>query len=122
MKMLDVIVYVSGKYTAGDITQNIKDARKVATQLWENGVPTICPHLNTANFELDCKATYDMYIDGDLIILDACDIIIMLPGWEGSKGAKIEKQRAELLGMTVIYWTNISHVMTQINEYISEQG
>ena len=37
--------------------------------------------------------------------LSMCDAIYMLNGWERSKGAKLEKQFAETLGMRIFYQT-----------------
>lgn len=39
----------------------------------------------------------------DLILLTACDAILMLPGWEQSGGANVERYLAEYLGMRVYY-------------------
>ena len=101
-----MIIYISGKYS-GSIAENIKEARKVAIEVWESGHVALCPHLNTAHFEEDCKLEYDDYIKGDLILLERCDAILMLEGWEESQGAQIELQYAEKLGLPVYYYPDI---------------
>lgn len=42
------------------------------------------------------------YIIRDLIILKSCDVIAMLPNWENSPGAKVERVFAEGCGIEVI--------------------
>ena len=101
-----MLIYVSGKYT-GDVDENILAARSVAIRLWELGHAALCPHLNTAHFEHDCNVGYDQYIEGDLNMIARCDAIVMVNGWEESKGAKIEKEYAEKLVMPVYYENNL---------------
>lgn len=48
---------------------------------------------------------YKDYIFIGLMKLSMCDAIYMLNGWERSKGAKLEKQFAETLGMRIFYQT-----------------
>ena len=102
-----MIVYISGPYTIGNIDENIQKARKVAIEVWESGNVALCPHLNTAHFELDCKCSYDDYLDGDLALLGRCDSILMMEGWEDSNGAKAEKKWAKGLGIPIYYYPNI---------------
>jgi hypothetical protein len=104
-----MIIYISGKYS-GDIDNNIALARKVAIEVWERGHVALCPHLNTANFEKDCKLQYDDYIKGDLLLIEGCQAILMLPGWEESQGAQIELEYAEKLGLPVYYYPDIPDV------------
>ena len=84
-----MVLYLAGPYR-GDIDANITAARKVAIELWERGYTVICPHLNTAHFEVDCNLPESEYIRRDLEILSRCDAIVMLPGWEKSEGACAE--------------------------------
>lgn len=94
-----MLIYLSGPYR-GNIAKNIEAARRVAVELWEQGYTVICPHLNTAFFERDCKITDD-YIRRDLEIVSRCDAVILLPGWQCSEGAREEKRAAEDLGIAV---------------------
>ena len=43
------------------------------------------------------------FVDRDLDALATCDAILMLPGWEKSKGATAEHAVAEWRGLTVLY-------------------
>ena len=95
-----MIIYTAGPYS-GDVDKNIAEARKWAIKLWEGGHAVICPHLNTAHMEKDCKASYEDYIAGDLKMVARCDAIFMLPGWEESKGAQIEHDYAKEQGIPI---------------------
>ncbi|QYC55130.1 hypothetical protein SEA_BOILGATE_50 [Mycobacterium phage Boilgate] len=46
---------------------------------------------------------WDWYMRRDLAELVKCDGIVLLPGWEQSKGARLEHHVAVTLGMTVTY-------------------
>ncbi|HRF49353.1 MAG TPA: DUF1937 family protein [Anaerolineales bacterium] len=105
-----MLVYVSGPYTAkthDEISANIQAAREVAIKLWEMGHAVICPHLNTAHFEVDCNAKYDDYMRGDFELLAVCDAIVMLPNWRDSNGAVAELNYANELGMGVFTAPNL---------------
>lgn len=104
-----MIIYLAGKYT-GDVDRNIADARKVAVACWEKGYATICPHLNTSHFEIDCGATYEDYMKGDMEILLRCDAIVMLPGWEDSPGARMERECAIQYGTPVYEYPELPRI------------
>ena len=98
------IAYISGPYrsdTADGIYQNIQTAREVARNYWYSGYAVICPHMNTAF--MDGADTDEMFLDGDLEILKRCDVIVMIPGWTESVGARHELAAAEKFGLEVIY-------------------
>ena len=88
--MRNIKVYISGLYSNGNTEKNINTARQTAIKVWEAGFTCLCPHLNTANFEKDCKCKYEDYIEGDLELLKVCDCLLMLKGWEDSNGARKE--------------------------------
>lgn len=98
--MKDKIIYISGKIRDDSLFKqecNIIDAMSVALECWKLGYPTICPHGNTHLF--DGELTWEEFITGDLLILDRCDIIIMVEGWQESTGAMRERQYAHMRGM-----------------------
>jgi hypothetical protein len=115
--MRDKLVYISGKYTAinkdgtfndRQIHMNILKAREYAIDIWEKGYTAICPHLNTYHFERDATLEWEDYIAGDLELLKRSDIIFMLPNWEQSKGAILEKEFAEKNKIKVV--TNLDEL------------
>lgn len=99
-----IVVYLAGPYTADTpegIAANIAVARKVAIELWEKGFAVICPHLNTAHFEVDCQCEYLDYVNGDLAIVERVDAVVLLPGWRSSPGARVECDVAHMRGIEV---------------------
>lgn len=57
---------------------------------------------NPADHGIVEGATWADYLAYDLTRLGLCGVVALLPGWEGSKGACLEVQIAEKLGMTVV--------------------
>jgi hypothetical protein len=46
---------------------------------------------------------WDHYLRRDIRVLADCNHIVMLPGWRGSKGARLEHHIATELGMEITY-------------------
>ena len=85
--MKDKIAYVAGPYrgrTVWQTVQNIRRAEAVALELWRMGYPTICPHKNTALLDGSCPD--ETWLEGDLALLARCDLMVLAPGWERSRG------------------------------------
>jgi hypothetical protein len=95
-------VYLAGAYS-GAIDMNIQTARETAIKVWESGFTCLCPHLNTANFQIDCKCQYTDYLEGDLALLENCQAVLMLPNWITSSGATQEKEFATLNKIPVFH-------------------
>lgn len=98
-----MVVYVSGPYR-GDVEQNVARAREVAVILWDLGLSVICPHLNTFGIELDTVLSHEDFVQLDLQQVERCDAIVMIPEWETSEGARIEREHAESCGIPIVYW------------------
>lgn len=101
------VAFISGPYranTPNGVFENIMRARAVALKYWKLGYAVICPHMNTMFMDGACED--EVWLLGDLEIIDrlnGSDCIVMMTGWEGSKGAVREYQRAETCGLEVIY-------------------
>jgi len=100
------VIYVAGKYrgkTNSEQAENILHAQRVAIRLWELGYIVFTPHLNTANFNWFSSLPDEVWLNGGLKFLEFCDAIIMLKGFEASRGAKRELEVATEKGLMVLY-------------------
>jgi len=103
------ILYISGPYSAGNgrtVADNIVIARAHAEAAARKGWMPFTPHLNTAHFEDSCpNVSHQEWLDGDLAILRALSqtgaAVLLLPGWEQSKGARLERDWAIHLNLEV---------------------
>lgn len=98
------VVYVSGPYRNASIrgvVENIRRAEGAAIKIWQMGAACICPHLNTALLDGSCPD--DVWLRGDLEIIQRCDALFLVDGWINSKGAQAEKVRAEEIGIPVFH-------------------
>ena len=103
------ILYLSGPYSAGNgrtVAENIAVARAHAVAAVRNGWFPFTPHLNTAHFEVDCpNVSHEEWIAGDLAFLSrlnpARDAVLLLPGWEQSKGWRLERDWAIHLNLEI---------------------
>lgn len=102
------VIYTAGPFTAPTVwgeRVNIRVAEGWALAIWKAGHIALCPHANSANFSGELEP--DAFIRGDLELLSRCDAVLMLPNWEHSRGAKIERACAEVCGIKVFYWNKL---------------
>jgi len=99
------IVGIIGPYfSSGDrrsIDYNIANAQFIAIRIAEffsdsKLIGFFCPHSHTARFEKLANAKEEYYHTLDDAIYDsACEIFVLLPGWEDSKGSVRDVKRAK---------------------------
>lgn len=91
-------IYISGPVTGtDDYTERFAKAQ---ADLTERGYSVINPVLVNSNMPED--ATWEEYMKMSFCMLEMCDTIFMLNGWEKSKGAVLEFRKAINRNMAVI--------------------
>lgn len=99
------LIYVAGPYRAAtrdDIARNIDAARVVGISAAALGWFPVIPHANTAHMELDLPGLGDdFWLAGTLEMMERCDAVVLVPGWQNSAGTRGEIIRAEELGIPV---------------------
>jgi len=96
------LVYVAGPYNAPtdwERENNIWHARSAGAQVVMHGAYPVIPHANTAHF--GGLADEELFYAGSMALLEACHGILLLNGWNVSKGAQSEFARAVELGQLV---------------------
>lgn len=106
------LLYLAGPYRSKDgvwgVRQNIARATEVARELWMMGYAVFCPHANTAFMDggdaWSGGATAHGFLEGDLEFLRRSDLMVLLPGWEASRGVAAELTEAQLIRLPVYIW------------------
>lgn len=87
-------IYISGKVTG---TDDYKERFEAAADHIRNiGFTPVNPVALDAILPKD-ETTWEQYMQADMGLLRACEAIYLIPGWEDSTGARIEKMEAERL-------------------------
>lgn len=98
------IAYIAGCYTGKttyEIRNNIRAAEKVAEWCWLHNIVAVCPHTNSAF--LDGLCPYHVWAEGYLELLKRLgfDFMILVPGWEKSRGTLKEIELANQIGLPI---------------------
>jgi hypothetical protein len=101
-------VYVAGLYSADnvlDVLRNIGRGQKVCARLFSLGFFPFCPwHDKTFVIDLpENDFTVQQFYDYSIAWLVVSDVMLLLPGWDKSKGAIAEKKIAEEYGIPIFY-------------------
>jgi hypothetical protein len=109
------LVYIAGPLTAEtnkETARNVFNAIRAGQAVASGGFTPIVPHLSWY-MEVDGWAlTHEEWIDIDLALIDKADMIVMLDGWEDSKGSCQEYDHANEKGMPIYF--GVDHLITEV--------
>ena len=91
-------IYIAGPMT-GLPEHNFPAFHAAAARFREAGWEAVNP---AENFGGQTDMPRETYLRADIILLAQCEAIALLPGWEESRGAKLEYLLARELGMAVL--------------------
>ena len=92
-------IYIAGKISGQDLEKAKKKFAKAEKEMRQRGFETVNP---LAIQKIHPDKSWGDYMLEDIKQLLRCDAILLLPDWEDSTGAKIEKMIAQKMGMRVI--------------------
>lgn len=92
-------VYISGAITGTD--DYMERFKRAEEKLTRAGYSVINPA--KVNAQLPAETTYNEYMLMSFCMLDMCDCIYMLDGWQKSNGANKELKRAKDLNLDILY-------------------
>ena len=101
-------IYVAGPYSADnvlDVLRNIGRGEKMCADLFALGFAPFCPWhdkdyiINNPNGDY----TVDDFYKYSLAWLEVSDAVLLVEGWESSKGTLAEIERSKELGIPVFY-------------------
>ena len=101
-------IYVAGPYSADnvlDVLKNIGRGEKMCAQLFNNGYAPFCPW-HDKSYVTDApeaEFTVEQFYNYSMAWLDVSDAVLLLDGWENSKGTLAEIDRAQSLGIPIFY-------------------
>jgi len=99
------LAYLAGPYTADSpelVEANVNAAIDVQVALMESGFAVFCPHTNYGHDRADIDYVRLMHLC--FKHLENCDLIVLLPGWEKSRGACMELGYAIAHGLEFYFW------------------
>ena len=101
-------IYIAGPYSSDNVLgvlHNIRKGIEVATQVFKDGYAPFCPWLDFhyVLFDKQEALTVQDFYDYSIAWLEVSDAVLVLPGYENSKGTLAEIKRAGKLGIPVFY-------------------
>jgi hypothetical protein len=93
-------IFISGPYTQGDVSINVRTAMNISNDLMNHGFAPYCPHL-THFLQISNPQPYEKWLELDMHYLVLCDAVYRFPG--DSQGADDEVKLAIEKGIPVYY-------------------
>lgn len=98
------LVYCAGPFSAHTregVKENIRAMELLGVEVARLGAMPVIPHANTAHPDFEKVQPYPFWIDSTLELMRRCDAVLLAENWQGSSGARGERDEARRLGMPV---------------------
>ena len=98
----DLFVYLSGPMTAAHgyrVEDNVAAGLRVFFDCVARGIPAFSPHLSGA---FPSNISWAHWLKYDCAVIDRCTHVLLLPRWETSTCARVERDYARTIGTPVI--------------------
>lgn len=92
-------IYISGQISGLPYDEVVAKFATAEAKLQAQGYETV----NPLNNGIPINAPWELHVALDIVLLMGCESIYLLPDWEHSRGATLEKTIAELTGKRLIY-------------------
>ncbi len=92
-------IYISGQISGLPYDEVVAKFKEAEERLQAQGYETVNPLKNG----LPDNAPWELHMALDIVQLLGCETIYLLPDWQQSKGATLEKKIAEFTGKEIIY-------------------
>lgn len=121
---MTLLPYVAGRFSAANrelVQANIEAAEGLGLFLASHGFYPVIPHSSTGHPGFEKVGSYEFYIEGTLELMRRCDCVVLVPGWESSRGARGEVAEAERLGIPVFIeqGNQLIERLTKLKQYLS---
>ena len=95
--------FISGAYSGNSISEvelNLSKARLVVEDVTKAGWVPICPNVFWHPFSE--FQDYDFWLEAAIDLIETCQVLVVVPGWERSSGVAKEIKRAKELGIPIL--------------------
>nr|DAJ73648.1 MAG TPA: hypothetical protein [Caudoviricetes sp.] len=98
-------IYISGQISGLTRPEYVANFLEAARLLNAQGYDVVNPLFNG----VDATQPWQVHMKADIKLLLDCDAIYMLPNWEVSNGATLEREIAKTLGLEIVYERQPQH-------------
>ena len=119
MKEERPLAYVAGKLNddACGYIQNLNRMIRCAVKIRRLGYDVYVPGIDILMGLIAGNYEYEDYFDNSQAFLRRADLVIVVPGWETSKGTKREIELAHKLGIPVKFYCEVVNAIYDYDPY-----